>query len=569
MQGDIKTYGIKNKAQEVFLALLLCSVFLFQSCEIEESNSALESDSRELPPATRYVETEKDSEALGTSDSDESSTDDGKEGTKKDGENNSEDTSEALEATTETTTCTTFEMLPSEQVVKNPDWKGYTDYIKINDYEFLYSDERNLNWEKAIVKLANNYLSPVNGHPYLSERKARVYNYRGIYDSEEVSYRNVCDAEKKQRVALGINELIKNLYRMSDNKILYEVSAVIASINDSHTSFYRPYASTYNLRFVPLEKDGELGIYCRLASVKNDRAVKAKLIAISGVPVSEVVERLKPYVVYANDTQLLYRLFNGYGRVLEWHLLEAAGIIEEGKDKAIFTFEDDKGVFDIEVDRITFEEDHEIHENKEFVNVFSNRDYYLARYNQEKEAYDALWYEYFPHKNTMYIKINHFDREQKFHEDFLHFFEVMKELGTIEKLIVDLRRCPGGKTWKNEFIKGVLEADVVSVYVLTDGDSYSNSLVTADLIRRNSDHATLIGVPTWWVNGITYYRKEDLMFNEFITLPEYGKVKYLVPSVVYEAVDGDKPFVPDVEMHWNYYDYFNCEDTVLKYINQQ
>jgi hypothetical protein len=117
-----------------------------------------------------------------------------------------------------------------------------------------------------------------------------------------------------------------------------------------------------------------------------------------------------------------------------------------------------------------------------------------------KHPRDNYWFEHLPDQSAMYLQINllyHNDSEP--FEDFCRrMFDVFDKEGT-DKLIIDLRRCPGGDHIELPLLKGILARPYIDrddrlFLIIGRRTGSASQHLTSEL--ESYTNATLIGEPT-------------------------------------------------------------------------
>ena len=134
----------------------------------------------------------------------------------------------------------------------------------------------------------------------------------------------------------GFDTLIDNVPNLKDNEIRIELMRLVAMVGDGHTqTWYKGDFSMYPFSF----KWFKDGIYCESATVNQKEAFSKKLVAVEGMPIDKVIEKMTPYLSHDN----LYGLKTS---ILFWitdaDFMESIGLVKDRKD-AKYTFEDSKG----------------------------------------------------------------------------------------------------------------------------------------------------------------------------------------------------------------------------------
>ncbi len=466
--------------------------------------------------------------------------------------------------------------LSYEDAPKNENWQGYTGYIRTQDYVHLYSDERNKKWEDAILSFANNYLSPVNGYPALSDRDdVRVRRYT-IKNGREMEYKNLFNQELHDEFASSINDIILKISSSDNADLLYSISETLTMLKEVHTSISIPMTKIYGMRFMPLYKEGKLGIYCISALKEDEKVIGSELIAINGVKIDDVVQKMKNFEYTVDDEQLVTvlsrRVYRGKHAIFflyHWDALQYVGVIDKNIYETNFTFQSPEGEkFDILVKAVSYEENEQNYDDGKFVEPVKNEDFLMYQEDDNTDDTDEIFNKYFPEYKMMYVRVSEFGKGGPFQKKIDAIFDEVSKIEHIEKFVLDVRYCPGGY-FNLKLLRKIKNAPFDKVYVLIDGMSASTAPVSAELLRRETQNTLLVGSSTFPANTISISKDYEILFDKLITLPEYGDIEYLVPIRGVVVTKETEPLVPDVEIHWQYDDYFNKKDTVLEWVKSQ
>ena len=427
--------------------------------------------------------------------------------------------------------------------------------LPFEDYEYLYTEERDRAWEKDIVYLAKVFLGvyPADGHPLLVDDEFTSYE-TGAYMSLKRSY----DEEKRISFTNQIIDLIDNIPTLSDAEILYGMQRIIATLSDAHSSLTLPLTECFV--FTVEEFYSEQGVELRVVRIPAEyrEALYGKLVAINGVPIEDVIERLSEYISYENENIMMFHLTDLlYDAVLvRKEALQVIGVLEAGKDVVQLEVMTEHGehIF-AEVPAVTPEENREIERAKG--DWYSSDKFSLTSY--QKTNY---WHEYAEETGTLYVRFNR-EREMTqyrysaFVEDILNS---VKE-SSPQKLIVDLRYNFGGNmSVSQDFVDAFLEMDFEHIYILIDGNSYSNAVTLATELRQKLPNSLLVGTPAG--QSPNFFAAPDSY-----KLPNAG-YSFTVADVWYSywedyAYDA---LMPDLTVYQTLEDYKQGIDTVLEYV---
>lgn len=427
------------------------------------------------------------------------------------------------------------------------------------DYEYKYTDERDLAWEQDVVYFAQLYLGEktVKGHPYLvnkdyptTDANRRAYSLR-FYDP----------AIREQFIA-EVFALIDRIPELSDLEIIFAMQQIVTLLRDAHTSVYVPYGKIFPVIVEQLEQDGQLGLYCVRIPAKHDELLFARLDAINDVPIDQVMEILMTYQSAENDYWAQYCLTSmfGYMSLMDLYALQAAGIIAPEEESARFCFTTVSGeTVEIELDALSLED--------EYWNVrYTNRDILQSGFLSYAQYGEIPYFFEYLGEDALYIRVYQMVEEEEYRLDA--FFQDIKDSlvqqDHVTKVIIDLRNNPGGYSsviqWLTEFLE---EQDFDQVYILINEGSCSAAVIFPCMAQAALENVTLVGTPAgqppnFFANAQVYtLRKHDVSFSI---------------STNYTECDADftgDALMPDVIVHQTLEDYIAGRDTVLEYVLTQ
>jgi hypothetical protein len=103
-----------------------------------------------------------------------------------------------------------------------------------------------------------------------------------------------------------IGRLKKNLHMFDDIEVLVNITKIVASARDAHTSVIFPARSFLPLKFYWFEE----GIFIVASTPGHNDLVSCRLEGVNGMPVDEAVSRLSKVVSYENESFLKSQLPN-------------------------------------------------------------------------------------------------------------------------------------------------------------------------------------------------------------------------------------------------------------------
>lgn len=273
---------------------------------------------------------------------------------------------------------------------------------------------------------------------------------------------------------------------LSEEEFELELRKLLASVGDSHTTLAWEPEELYPLTFGQLKE----GIITLSAAEDGREALGMRLVAIDGLSIDEVRERLVPIISHENAAQLANR-FTQLMRSPTF--LQQLGVTESD-EIARFTFADYQGgrftlpVEPVRVDRMP-----------EFRSVTDQ-----IGYTRESAPLFLLnsganyWYEHEPGKRLLYIAYNQCaeDPDRPMNQFADEIRRILQE-GSVEQVVVDLRRNGGGDSRVLQPILRLLarEAGGREVYVFIGAGTYSSAVLNAIELEQEAG-AILVGSAT-------------------------------------------------------------------------
>ena len=427
-------------------------------------------------------------------------------------------------------------------------WEPFTGAVRL--YEYYHETGEARLWEEDIIHMSEVYL---DDYTQLTPFPSRIQFPDGDveYDAQRYS------PELREYYLARINALIPMLEGMDGQDILFYLQETVAACHDAHLEVY--ITGEYQLFPLYLEplyrEDGSWGFYVLGCREGEQELPFARLVAINGIPVEEIVERLKIWISYENEYWLLHVMARN--ALLGTDYLCRGGILEPGAEEAEFTFESVDG------ERFT----------RSLVSLtqfqYSNLSWDLyGMYQWENHPFthrkseSNYFFQYHEKTNTIFARIHRFQETQgytlqQFGNEML---AVGREKGTIDAVVIDLRSNPGGyRSLGFPELFTVLERmDIDTIYVLMDNSTFSNGVFTAGVMTQRLENVVLVGSPAG--QPVNFYGSVEDM-----TTPN-GKITFRLPGAwwLIDPENTDPALMPDIQVLQTLEDYRNGVDTVLE-----
>lgn len=424
-----------------------------------------------------------------------------------------------------------------------------------NGYVYYNSSPRDADWEEDILFFGDSYLEE---YPLLTHFPSRIE--QGV----DVTYSDAFyDPALRQTFLDRINQLIQNVSNLSDNEILYELQRTVALLEDAHTSVSIPWEEIYPIGFQEFQEDDQTVFYVTLVPEKYEYALGCTLTGINGIPLEEVIQRLRPYISTENEYWMRYQLSGGssIGELANTALLEVAGIVQGGK--AAYNLLTASGLaFDLKLERTQSEEI----DGSDLVGITHYQVYPQIYGGSDMPNYFYRWEE---DADMLYVRVNEFVSMESysFYDLGNDVIRELRDAGGAKKLVIDLRRNPGGYQFYGyaEFITALARMDYEALYVLIDEGTFSGGILMAARIKAQFPDAILVGTPAGQPpNFFASMNDTDYVMPNCDILCRMPTAFHQdLPDYPYDAL------MPDLTVYPTWDDYSNCIDTILEAVKAQ
>lgn len=433
-------------------------------------------------------------------------------------------------------------------------WSPYTGTSK--GYVYCYPEGRDRDWEEDVIYVGDNYLK--NFHA-LTHFPSRIQMIGDVEYTDEFY-----DPDLRQSFIDQLNELILQIPQLSDTEILYELQRILALLKDVHTGIDLPTEDLFPIGFEVFFENDELVYRVTYLPSKYEYAMFARLVGINNIPLDEIIERMKPYLPHENQYCLAYMLSgNGYPGWLSCRdLLLITGVIDDPDDAVRYNLQYFGGVPEtIKLKSVNTEE---------FATFRASGWTHAMAYPDIYGESDTQFYFYkmMPEADMLYVRFNEFSPMPEY--PILNFgndiLREVRDTGGVDKLVVDLRRNPGGAQTLGfpEFITILKRLDVDQIYVLTDQGTFSCAIIMASQIKQAIPEVILMGTPAGQAPNFYagLYENDYTMPNSGITCNIPTAYYRMIPDYAHEALMPDIPVYPTLE------DYAEGIDTVLEAVKK-
>ena len=359
----------------------------------------------------------------------------------------------------------------------------------------------------------------------------------------------------------AVEKLYEDIPGMQDHEVLVGISRLIASFKYGHTRVGFS-DSPVPLHFFPLSMyHFNDGIYVEGVHKDYEEALGAKVLAIEGSPIKEVLEAVYPVVPVENE-----QFFKAYGVLyaMSPEILHAQGITNELKMTIQLTLEKGGKSYDVKV-----KAQEGLDMPLQYGHMKANEDWLQARNSDKTPLYlkrlDTIYYyEYLPEEKTVYVRQSQIQDDPS--EDIPTFYAKVFDFienSDVEKLVIDVRLNGGGNNYKNKpVITGIIETEKINepgkLFVIIGRRTFS---ACQNLVNELSNYteAIFVGEPT--AENINFYGD-----NRLVELPNTKLKTYLSFAWWQDKPqwEGGPWTAPHLAIDMSFDQYVNNEDPVLQ-----
>ena len=433
-------------------------------------------------------------------------------------------------------------------------WSPYTGTSK--GYVYRYPEGRDRDWEEDVIYVGDNYLK--NFHS-LTHFPSRIQLIGDVEYTDEFY-----DPDLRQTFIDQLNDLILQIPQLSDTDILYELQRILVLLKDAHTNISLPTDQIFPIGFEMFHENEELVYRVTYLPREYEYAMFSRLVGINDIPLEDIIQRMTPYLPHENQYCLAYILSgSGYPGWLSCRdLLRITGVIDEHDEEVRYQLQYFGGVSEtIKLKSLSSEE---------FTTFRASGWTHHMAYPDIYADSDTQFYHYkmMPEADMLYVRFNRFTPMADY--PILNFGnDILREVRNaegVEKLVVDLRRNPGGAQTLGfpEFITVLQRLDADQIYVLIDHGTFSCAIILASQIKQAIPEVILVGTPAGqppnFYGGL--YEDDYAMPNSGIICNIPTAYYRMIPDYPYEALMPDLPVYPTVE------DYAAGIDTILEAVKK-
>ena len=464
-------------------------------------------------------------------------------------------------APAETTPPITVQTEPLETEPTEPVRTGFIGTLE--GYSFCHETERDRNWEEEILTVAQVFLEE---HPWLVDDTTMTWEVESYISTPNWEWKSQYIPEKREAFLAAVNDLIPRIPEYGDEILTWEFQRILAGIGECHVHLFHNITEVLPVSFYPFYEDGALSIRIVSLPKAQEHLLYSRLTAINGIPIEEVLERMRPYSACDADTGFMgnatIMCFGNPPDLSLPSLLKTIGVMEDNAQGVELSFRNETGGIMVERFPVVSLEDYSDQELLD--HSLSLRFPYSFAYYEDK----PYWIDHWEAEKTLYIRLSQYDasQEEACLETNKEIYAVLNSVDTMDKIILDLRQNGGGSP-SSRVLSGLMNflrnPKVKQVYVLIDGGAFSMSVIASYNIRTEIPDAVFVGTPTGQglpTGSVREYLKTP---HGWLTVRSPGGMSVL------ESGDSFPCFEPDVFVYQTLEDYKNGIDTVLQYVMDQ
>ena len=427
--------------------------------------------------------------------------------------------------------------------------------LPFEDYEYLYTEERDRAWEEDVVFLAKAFLGvyPMKGHPLLVDKEVQVWKPQNYID-----FQNFYQENMRGAFVTDLESLISQIPALTDTEILYEMQRIVGKLSDLHSHIYLPVADVFVFMVEPFYAEDDMQLRLVRLPAEYQDALFGELVSINGVPIDEVVDRVGKYAAHEWKYGKMYELTSIMvtGLIMRKEALQMAGIVdaEDTSAKLEIITEQGQQIF-ADVPAVAAEAYKSIDKvygdwnraKYSFYDGYQNTNYFL-RHEEENQM--------------LYIRFNREDEMTSYRfSDFIADIKKCVSENNCKKIVVDFRTNGGGSgmTLHEDFIEVLGKSAAEQIYILIDPASYSDAILLPVEIRQNLSNAVIVGTPGGQSPIFFAGRSYALPNSGHYFWVSMGGYNYW-PDYEYDTL------MPDITVYQTLEDYKQGIDTVLEYV---
>ena len=375
-----------------------------------------------------------------------------------------------------------------------------------------------------------------------------------------------------------IYDLTSRIPYLTDFEIVMGLSRALTITGDCHSSVFFPrsygipltltqhFDEQHSETSYPFSWPHITGAYIGIDSVVNTR-----LVAINGIDISEIFNRMRP--LFPHENEVGFRTLFSVNALFK-ELLQYIGVIGDEYVVPITVRDVNGHVFTVDAPLMP------ANSAAFFAHHITGRDNFpraeMTNHIIDAEEFFAwsrpnenIWYKYFPEENMLYLRAR-LAREsspssmQVFHD----VIDTIMEQGGVDTFVLDFRGNTGGGPMEGitrlfSWARADENRELLgSFYIVVDSRTYSMGVIEAYMFRNFIEDAMLIGEPP--SGGLNFFGMvhQFQLRNSGITV--FGTSAGVLLDPYNQAATNT--LYPDIFVHRTLEDYVNHHDAVIEAI---
>ena len=366
----------------------------------------------------------------------------------------------------------------------------------------------------------------------------------------------------KEAFDADVEALNKAIPNLQEHEVVVGLARLVSSFKYGHTVLgfrYQPYVGFHQIPVnMYVYNDG---VYIQGIHKDYADALGAKVIAVAGVPVMDVMNAIAPVVPSEND-----QFFKAYAPLYlsSPEVLHAQGVIKELSDSVELTLEKNGNTFKQSFKTLPTGE----RIPSEYSLVQQDGSWLEARNQDTTPSYlkhldKIYYYEYMPEQKTVYVRHSQIqdDPSETIPQFYDRVFDFIDK-NDVEKLVIDVRLNGGGNNYKNKpIITGIIETEKINkvgkLFVIIGRRTFS---ACQNLVNEMSNYtnAVFVGEPT--SENVNFYGDNRRVELPNSKIPAYLSFAWWQDKPQWE---GDEWLVPHIAVDMSFEEYKTNMDPVL------
>jgi hypothetical protein len=361
-------------------------------------------------------------------------------------------------------------------------------------------------------------------------------------------HKNVFHTVSREVFERAVADLDAAIPSLEDHQILVRLAQLAAMVGDGHTRVQL--ARDFHRYPILLYWFGEDLRVIAVAGKEYERALGARVVAIGGMPIDQVMSRVVTCFPCAEAENDWYVLNTSPAYISLPEVLHALGVVPE-VEKARFLLRDDEGEeIELELPAVAVTPG----APQQFRRPAATEP--LTR----QRPGERFWFTWLPDSKTVYVNFRGYEKLGEKARELFAFVDA----NPVERLVIDMRQNGGGDFFegRKNLIKPIEQRPKINqkgkLFVAVGRSTFSAAMVNAIDFRKDTQ-AILVGEPIG-------ERPNSYSENDEMTLPN-SKIVASYSTRYYQFVEQDVPAVePDRRIDPSWESYRTGRDPVMDWI---